>query len=256
MAISFNELGNLGHIGNQMFQYASLQGIAKNRNFDWKVPPKENFGTSYAVKNTIYNLFYLDTGIEFHTGVTDYHTMPEIGNGFNKDLFESCPDEVNLSGYFQSYRYFEKIERKIRRDFTFLPDPSERIPEKNTLSIHVRRGDYLGISNHLPVMTPEYYSYALDMVGPFDKAIVFSDDIEWCKSQEIFKGFEFSNGDAYSDLRLMTKCDKHIIANSTFGWWGAWLSQSDTVICPHEWFGPALPGHTSDGYIVPGWQAV
>jgi hypothetical protein len=256
MPISFNELGNLGHIGNQMFQYASLQGIAKNRNFDWIIPPKNEFGKNYPVKNIMHNLFYLDSGINFHEGITDYHSITEVGNGFNKDLFDNCPDQVNLSGYFQSYKYFENIEKKIRRDFTFLPDMNDRTPRKNTLSIHVRRGDYLGIKNHLPPMNIEYYSYALDFIGSFNHAIVFSDDIEWCKGQDLFKNFEFSQGDSYSDFRLMSKCDKHIIANSTFSWWAAWLSQADSVVCPAEWFGPALPTHTPDGYHVPGWQAV
>jgi hypothetical protein len=256
MAISFNEIGNLGHIGNQMFQYASLQGIAKNRNFDWKIPPREHFGSSYSVKTMIHNLFYLDPGLSFHTELTDYSSIIETMNGFNIDLFNNCPDEVNLSGYFQSYKYFEKIEKKIKRDFKFLPDLSERIPKKNTLSIHVRRGDYVGLKNHLPPMTLEYYSYALDSVGSFDHAIVFSDDINWCKNQDLFKGFEFSERDAYSDMRLMTKCNKHIIANSTFSWWGAWLSDSDSVVCPSEWFGPALSTHSTDGYHVPGWQVI
>lgn len=256
MAISLNEIGNLGHLGNQMFQYASLQGIANNRNFDWKIPPRSEFGTRYAIKSNIFNLFYLDLDIESHTEITDYPSVLETGNGFNRDLFNFCPDNTNLSGYFQAYQYFEKIEGKIKRDFKFISDPFERVVKKNTLSIHVRRGDYLGITGHLPVLGLEYYSYALDSVGSFDQAIVFSDDIEWCRSQEIFNGFEFSKADIYSDFKLMTQCDKHIIANSTFSWWGAWLSHSNSVVCPYEWFGPALSTYTVEGYIVPGWRAI
>jgi hypothetical protein len=257
MTIYHNEIGNLGNIGNQMFQYASLQGIAYHRGLDWKIPPKNNFGKNYSLlKSNIYDCFYLDLNIDEHIGVLIGETRAESKHGFDQDLFENCPDDVNISGYLQSYKYFDAIKNKIRRDFTFLPSSVEVIPQKNTLSIHVRRTDYLSLSQYHTNLTNEYYSAALDIIGDFSEAIVFSDDIDWCKTLPIFEGFTFSLGDSYTDLQLMSKCDKHIIANSSFSWWGAWLSGSDNVVAPKEWFGPALPDHDTDGYYLPSWTVI
>lgn len=257
MAIYYNELGNLGHLGNQMFQYASLQGIAHNCGFDWKVPPKNNFGKNYPIlRSNIYDCFYLDLKMDEHTGMYEGESVTEKHHGFDEDLFNNCPDDVNLSGYFQSYKYFENIKRKIKRDFTFLPSQVEVIPQRNSLSIHIRRTDYLGLSQYHTNLSEEYYSAALDTIGTFSEAIVFSDDVEWCKTLSIFSGFIFSQGDPYFDLQLMSKCDNHIIANSSFSWWGAWLSESDNVIAPKQWFGPALPEHNPEGYYLPSWTVI
>jgi len=257
MTIYYNELGNLGHLGNQMFQYASLQGIAHNRGFDWKIPTKNHFGKNYpSLRSNIYDCFYLDLDIENHQEVFDGESILERQHGFDEDLFNNCPDNVNLSGYFQSYKYFEKIEKKIRRDFTFLPQEVGRSTNKNTLSIHVRRTDYLGLSQYHTNLNEQYYSAALDLIGEFSEAIVFSDDIDWCMKLDIFKGFKFSFGTPYSDLQLISKCDKHIIANSSFSWWGAWLSRSENVIAPKQWFGPSLPDHNPDSYYLPSWTVV
>lgn len=257
MAIYYNELGNLGHLGNQMFQYASLQGIANNRGFDWMIPPKNNFGKNYpTLRSNIYDCFYLDIDIDKHTGVSDVETVSEKYHGFDEDLFNTCPDNINLSGYFQSYKYFENIKKKIKRDFTFLPFYREIIPQKNTLAIHVRRTDYLGLSDYHTNLPEEYYYSALDSIGDFSEVVVFSDDIEWCKTLQIFQGFTFSIGNPYMDLQIMSKCSKHIIANSSFSWWGAWLSESDNVIAPKQWFGPALSGHSIDGYYLPHWTVI
>lgn len=257
MAIYYNELGNLGHLGNQMFQYASLQGIANNRGFDWKIPPRNNFGKNYpSLRSNIYDCFYLDINIDNHIGVTESQSISESQHGFDEKLFNTCPDNVNLSGYFQSYKYFEGIKNKIKRDFTFLPSQVDVIPQKNTLAIHIRRTDYLGLSNYHTNLLEEYYINSLDSIGEFSEAIIFSDDIDWCKTVPLFQGFTFSLGDPYFDLQLMSRCDNHIIANSSFSWWGAWLSGSNNVIAPKDWFGPALNDHDVSGYYLPSWKVI
>lgn len=257
MTIYNNEIGNLGHLGNQMFQYASLQGIAHNRGFDWKIPPRTNFGKNYpSLRSNIYDCFYLDTNVDEHIGIGEVESVTEKHHGFDEDLFNNCPDNINLSGYFQSYRYFDGIKKKIKMDFTFPAQISELFPKKNTLAIHVRRTDYLGLSAHHTNLSTDYYSKALDAVGDFSEAIVFSDDIEWCKTVPEFKGLTFSIDSPYNDLKLMTRCEKHIIANSSFSWWGAYLSDSDTVIAPKNWFGPALSQHDTSGYYLPDWITI
>lgn len=259
MAISFNELGSLGHLGNQMFQYASLQGIAKNRNTNWYIPSRQNFGRGYHPRSNIYDCFYLDSFIEDHEKDTEYPTIFEKNHGFDKDLFRSCPNDVNLSGYLQDYRYFEDIQNKIRRDFTFRSDIVMQTLYKcnNTLAIHVRRTDYTTFSSHHTNLGEEYYATALNIVGHFDNAIVFSDDISWCQEQAIFKDFEFAHfGSPYVDLYIMSQCSHHIIANSSFSWWGAWLAESNDVVAPENWFGPALPNHDPAGFFLPSWKVI
>jgi hypothetical protein len=258
VAIYYNELGNLGHLGNQMFQYASLQGIAYNRGFDWKIPHRDFFGMKYpSIRSKIYDCFYLDLEIDSHIGINyDIPSVFEDSHGFNSELFNNCNDDVNLSGYFQSYRYFDSIKNKIKRDFTFKPRMLNLNKRENTVAIHVRRTDYLGLSEYHTNLSEEYYAAALDTVAPFKNAIVFSDDIEWCRSFSLFKGFDFVHTDPYEDLKLMTLCDRHILANSTFGWWGAYLSDTESVVAPKDWFGPALPDHDPSGYFLPDWNII
>jgi len=254
MAISFNELGNLGHLGNQMFQYASLQGIAKNRNFNWYIPTD-----STTQGSSIYDCFYLDSYIDDHRKDVNYPTIFEQHHGFDRDLFNNCPDETNISGYLQDYRYFQNIENKIRRDFKFRSNivMDSLYKCNNTLSIHVRRTDYKTFSSHHTNLNQDYYLAALDSVEKYDDAIVFSDDIAWCREQEIFKGFKFAGFDSpYIDLYLMSQCSHHIIANSSFSWWGAWLAGSEDVVAPENWFGPALPNHDPSGFFLPHWKVI
>lgn len=257
VTIYYNELGNLGHLGNQMFQYASLQGIAHNRGFSWSVPLKSHFGKNYpSLRSNIYDCFYLDMNIEDHIGMSEGESILERKHGFDEDLFNTCPDNVNLSGYFQSYRYFDNIKNKIKRDFTFRPTSIAPSKKENTLAIHIRRTDYLELSSYHPMLADAYYLDALEASTGFTDAIVFSDDIQWCKTLDMFKGFQFSQRSAYEDLHLMSLCDTHIIANSSFSWWGAYLSGSNKVVAPRNWFGPALPDHDPSGYYLPEWTII
>ena len=108
----------------------------------------------------------------------------------------------------------------------------------DVISLHVRRGDYVSNPHH-PVQTVEYYQRALEMLPDLD-VIVFSDDPDWCKSQEIFQPDRFSISESNTvdaDLCLMSLCKYHTIANSSLSWWGAWLAKSEKVIAPKNWFG-------------------
>jgi hypothetical protein len=257
MALFNNEIGNLGHLGNQMFQYASLQGIARNRRLDWRIPPKDSFGKSYpSLRSNIYDCFYLDTNIENHTGVGGTNDRIEKIHGFDADTFNNVADDSNLSGYYQSYKYFDHIKKKIKRDFTFRPTSIPPVKKENTVAIHVRRTDYLGLCSYHPNLADAYYLDALEVSQGFTGAIVFSDDIEWCKGLDIFKDFEFSTRGPYEDMHLMSLCGIHIIANSSFSWWGAYLSESNRVVAPRNWFGPALPENDPSGYYLPEWTII
>jgi hypothetical protein len=111
----------------------------------------------------------------------------------------------------------------------------------DTCSIHVRRGDYLGLQNHHPIQPIEYYQKAINLIGEDKHFLIFSDDIKWCEENFSFlnnKTFVSDNLD-YEDLYLMSMCNNNILANSTFSWWGAWMNQNENkqVIIPSKWFG-------------------
>ena len=118
--ISFNHLGNLGRLSNQMFQYASLKGIAKKHGYEYSIPPKQVFGSIDSnVKSsdtTIYDCFILSKCNQL---ITQNQILQECGYEFDQNIFDSCPDNVDLFGYFQSEKYFKHIEDEIRKDFTF-----------------------------------------------------------------------------------------------------------------------------------------
>ncbi|WP_324759649.1 alpha-1,2-fucosyltransferase [Haloarcula sp. GH36] len=162
--------------------------------------------------------------------------------------------DAYLNGFWQSYKYLIGVEETLRDDFTVTTplleeskDIVETIENNTTVSIHVRRGDYVrqgpGQGNALPV---EYFKTAVDVIsGHVDDPhyLVFSDDIEWSEwylrhlsDQMTFVGHTDGTTD-YEDLRLMRSCDHQIMANSTFSWWGAWLNDNDEkiVIAPYPW---------------------
>jgi hypothetical protein len=261
--LSFNNLGNLGRLANQMFQYASLKGIAKNRGYDFCIPPRKLFGKNDAnVKSsdvTLYECFDLsavnqDTIINQVVRESSFH--------FDENIFNRCPDNVDLLGYFQSEKYFKHIEEDIRKDFTFnseLLDICEKFIKQNfvyrdVISLHVRRGDYVVNHNH-PVQSIEYYRKALTLF-PDLPVIVFSDDPNWCNQQEIFSSdrFAVAEGNATdADLCLMSLCKYHIIANSSFSWWGSWLAKSEKTIAPQNWFGGDCINHNTKDLYLSNW---
>ena len=168
----------------------------------------------------------------------------------------SLPNPLYLEGYFQSERYFKSIERDVRAEFEFKTPSSreneifaERIAHaKNATAVHVRRADYVNdpqTNARHGTCSPAYYFEAIrllvERVGE-SNAFVFSDDPDWAKENLKLgvptcvvrhnppeRGFE--------DLRLMIKCKHFIIANSSFSWWGAWLSANPNklVFAPERW---------------------
>lgn len=249
--ISFNHIGNLGRLGNQMFQYASLKGIAKRRGYEFIVPPKEIFGNiDINVRRSdasIYECFELS---ELNFGISKYPRLSESTFGLDNNIYYNCPDNVDLVGYFQCEKYFEHIEDEIRKDFIFKEEIykvsleifSQLFADNDVISLHIRRGDYLSNPNH-PVQTLEYYQNALSHFDENIPVIIFSDDPQWCDQQDIFQPDRFfisEGGDTAVDLCLMSMCSYHIIANSSYSWWGSYLARSKKTVAPSNWFGDEL----------------
>lgn len=258
--IGFNVLGRMGRLGNQMFQYAALRGIATNIGADFCIPNHKN-----SVNDGIGNKLRTELFDAFRMSSVKYNNIGLLNNGhspvvnerffhFDEELFKLCPDHVSLQGYFQSEKYFKHIEDIIRSDFSFedsiLIPCREMISQvENPIALHIRRTDYLTNSENHFNLSLEYYQNALDYFDSGRNVIIFSDDPQWCKEQEIFSNDRFmvsENSDNRIDLCLMTLCSDFIIANSSYSWWGAWLSSNESkkVIAPVEWFGTT--GYTKD----------
>jgi hypothetical protein len=177
-----------------------------------------------------------------------------------------------LIGYWQSERYFLPIAPRIRQEFTLRAPPPERsvrlleaIDHERAVSLHVRRGDY--VSNRVVqakhgVCGVDYYHAAVARilaVEPAARFYLFSDDLKWVRSNlrlEAPSEYVDLNGadQPQEDLRLMSRCRHHIIANSSLSWWGAWLNPrpDKVVIAPRQWFTPGSRRDARD--IVPtGW---
>lgn len=247
MSFSFNFIGNLGHLGNQMFQYAFIKGMSIKHSRPFFIPPKEVFGNYYNLKllSNIDQCFDL----KCERDISNYSRFDEKFFHFDQELFENPPQiNVDLFGYFQSEKYFKHIEGELREEFTFKKEIKEisleffETIEKNPISLHIRRGDYVSNPNH-PVQTLDYYKNALSYFDNNLPVLIFSDDPEWCKVQPLFDSDRFMVSETYNtgiDLCLMSMCKYHIIANSSFSWWGSWLAKSEKTVAPIKWFGDEL----------------
>jgi hypothetical protein len=262
--ISFNYLGNLGRLANQMFQYASLMGIASNRKLEYCIPPKHVFGKfDSLVRTSDTNLYECFDIKPQNTAVTDYKNREESGFAFDENLFNFCEDKTNINGYFQTEKYFKHIKDDVRKEFSFKPEifePSkikfkEFFSGSEVISLHIRRGDYVVNPNH-PVQTLEYYQNALNLLDNNLPVLIVSDDPKWCNEQDIFADDRFfvsDLGNTNVDLCLITLCNYHIIANSSFSWWGAWLANSKKTIAPKNWFGGDCINHNTQDLYCPNW---
>lgn len=178
---------------------------------------------------------------------------------FNPNINTFTPyksQNIYLMGYWQSYRYFDNIRKELIAEIrpksgvsAHYQEYVDKIQSTHSAMIHIRRGDYV----HLPVATKihgflglEYYKEGIKILSASDPAtqfFVFSDDIDWAKAnlsnQSKIEFIQSANieSDPIHELFLMTLCKKHLIANSSLSWWGAWLSNSSRpqVIAPKDW---------------------
>ena len=266
MTIAFNHLGKLGQLGNQMFQYAATKGVASKLKVPFMIPNhREIFDDGIGNRYTIllYNAFKLTSATLLGTFRTENYVQ-ENGFIFNKDLFKMDKTQnYSLYGFFQTEKYFKHIEKEIRKDFAFKDEIQEECSDlikqfTNPIALHIRRGDFIWNNAHHPPLSLDYYKSALELFDSDREVIIFSDDTEWCKEQELFADDRFAiaeGGDQFYDICLMSMCDDFIIANSTFSWWGAWLANRGKVVAPKQWFGEALDHDTKDLYCK-GWTVL
>ena len=284
--LTFNKLGKSGRLGNQMFQYAALRGIAANRGFHWGIPPEGTSGVDeYGCENNycMFETFKMTGATKEHQHLSEdvqWAIWKEFH--FNEELFNKCPDNINLDGYFQTEKYFKNVDKELREDFQFqdeiykpCKEMIDSLGDDRKIFLHIRRGDpklpwaYVNLEAAHPGCTWDYYEEALKQFPDDIPVVVFSDVIDWCKEQDFFKPDrfvmsettdEFADGQRvpWPDLCLMSLCTDAIIANSSFSWWGAWLidNPDKTVVAPKKWFGPQYDHYHMDDLIPEGWIQV
>tara|TARA_Y100001968_G_scaffold205289_1_gene188526 strand:+ start:224 stop:1066 length:843 start_codon:yes stop_codon:yes gene_type:complete len=275
MTISYNRLGSNGRLGNQMFQYAGLRGIAAKKSYAWVVPPANGYGDS---NYGLFECFKMSTVLPENFGYTQ--NAQSIATGcfeFNENFFNTCPDNVNLHDYFQTEKYFKNVEKDIRKDFTFQDDIKSACLEimdeyKDPMFIHVRRGDYVRQPENHPVCPKSYYDEALKLFPDDTPVFVFSDDLDWCRENftddrfliptenPIYNHLSDTNDGKvksfipYYDLCMMTLCSGGIIANSSMSWWGAWLQNGrGKVVAPKPWFGTNYNHYDMSDLLPESW---
>ena len=271
--IGFNALGYLGRLGNQMFQFAALKGIARNRGFEYCLPPSDlytehtnvqQYDAEVASGKAMHQLFLpfkLSNTSDLNCQYLDRDrpTAPESGFTFDENLYNRVPDWVNVQGFFQSWKYFKNIEDEIRGDFEFkdfVQDPCREMMDsldETPISLHIRRKDYVTNPNHT-ALGADYYEKALKEFDENETVLVFSDDPDWCNEQELFADDRFmiaEGNSGWTDMCLMTMCKGHIIANSSFSWWGAWLAKSEKVVAPSGWFAGSNLEHLDTKDLIP-----
>ena len=249
--ITYSQLGKNGRLGNQMFQYATLFSAGFTRGYQIGIPKDQK----------INQVFSIDSAEKLDV-VSCNSVYKEKDFSFDPNIF-LIPDGTDLYGYFQSGNYFNHCEEALRKEFQFSQEIVQRandiIAKYENIplcSIHVRRGDYTNLSHYHTNLGSNYYIPACKLVHeniPNVKFLVFSDDVEWCKNA--FKDEKFivvDTKDDALDLCIMSQCPVHVIANSSFSWWGAWLSRSTAVVAPKQWFGKNGPQNWQSVYQH-GW---
>lgn len=258
-------------LGNQMFQYAAGRRLAHHHGTDlildisWyanqpsvSTPRRYELAFFSIQATTVLDLGHTWRNLPFATLVEYELFQPE---------FLNASDNTYLIGYWQCERYFEDIRALILAEFVPGQSPDEanietglEIARSMSVSLHVRRGDYVNNTFHSFIGVEYYRAAVAEITTKIERPhfFVFSDDLEWC-SQNLDIGFSYTlvthnaGPRAYWDIILMSQCQHNIIANSSFSWWGAWLNRNPykIVIAPKRWFGdPAVD--TSDR-VPDGW---
>lgn len=223
------KLGSNGRLGNQLFQIASLIGIAKRNSTDYKLPP-------WAYSKHFPNYKATLTDKEQTEALNTWDQFNEANFAHN-DITVDVGRNININGYFQSEKYIADA-LEIKRLFQF---PNWAPYHEPSCAIHVRRGDYVDHPHYFNAPL-SYFRTACGHIlskEPTCTFTVFSDDIAWCKDafKELPFNFTYSLGTDVEDLKSITEHKHFICSNSSFSWWGAWLGEKEgsIVIFPPRW---------------------
>ena len=289
--ITFSHLGQLGRLGNQMFQYAALRGLALEKGYESKIPDplgREWHGQKCLLGELNIESAYLEAEdlqrIKFRYQEPNHMTFDPN--------FYSLPDNCDLVGFFQSTYYFEKHQEQIKKELT----PNEehlfkakkrfdKIKKDNSdyqiVSLHIRRGDNTDNTDPNQVALREFFNKgasfdlylkkAMDIFsGTKVKYLVFTggkrwnqeneDDIRWCKDRLGDGAFIYAEGgSSIEDFSLIMQCDHHILSHvSSFGWWAAYLAdkKGKIIVAPLKYHPDCLDINYRPGFYPNNWRLV
>lgn len=266
-----------GGLGNQLFQYAAGKALSSRLNrpleldIDWFNHDWEDVTPRQFLLPEIQVSYQLSPGKTIIKTPRRWRRFAQQFLPFNPYILNDRPflfdvklnelkpyanQDIYLMGYWQSFRYFESIRDKLIQEIrpaNHLSVPYQdylnQIQASSSAMVHIRRGDYI----HLPAAAKvhgflglDYYQKGMGVLLTTDPNIqffVFSDDLDWAKANLPYQDrltFIRSTDESTApvqELFLMTHCQKHLIANSSLSWWGAWLSSSlePHVIAPQKW---------------------
>jgi len=279
-----------GGLGNQMFQYACGRALAiKNETkliLDTTFLNDKFFKIFFSSRSYKLNIFNIEAHFSFFSRMSKLVPIPIFWTCLNyvsyyiKSIFKygeyisekeenflkkdlTLKKNIYLNGYWQNEEYFKNYTNFIQREFSFKRELFglgrvilNRICSCESVCVHVRRGDY--ITNKKALETHgfvgiKYYKDAIEIIKQKVKNphfFIFSDDIEWCKNNIKTKEQKTYVSCGDNDLQLMTFCKHFVIANSSFSWWGAWLSKNTekVVIVPKQWY---VNSDLNNRHVVP-----
>jgi len=271
-------------LGNQLFQYAFARHLSIINHTDlyfdlrfyhstYSKQSQRNFKLDH------FNIEYkkMNIPMEYLTKATKlfpkrsckpfFNLSKEEQYHFNSNILQSKAYTITTEGYWHSEKYFSAIDPIIRKELTFnnTPSPSfewykQQIENAvNPISVHIRRGDYVThpvFSETFGFLGLDYYKKAMELIEEKITSFtffIFTDDLQWVKQnldqphQYIYVNAIGENADI-EELHLMSLCNHHIIANSSYSWWGAWLNNKadKIVIGPKKWFNNQPTWDTKD----------
>jgi hypothetical protein len=283
----------IGGLGNQMFQYAAGRALASKRGWemefflgefkDYKLHNGFELSRIFSVPEIPVGSEVVNALLGWRSNFTIQKVISKLGGrfsgpnlvvepGFNYwSGLEKIPKHVFIRGYWQSYKYFEAERDLVLKAFTFQPPMDvpnteliHRMRNTQSVSIHVRRGDYLKSKKNqkiFQICNIDYYMAAIKHLRQYisnPEFFVFTDDQEWVR-EHLLPAMPALNLVAHNrgsmshlDMQLMTECKCNVIANSSFSWWGAWLNSNPEkiVIAPKNWFSN---GTTTETLLPPNW---
>lgn len=260
-----------GGLGNQLFQYATGYAFARYHDVELVVDISDavnyklhdlrlvhlSCSARFDARKSILDRILFNTKFVKLISKFFYFYCIEKNLLYSNEL-KSISNNKTLIGYFQNENYFKEVRHELLNQFKpkasysdYQNDILALMLDSNSLSIHIRRGDYLTDphANKIHGLCDiDYFNKAIDylknehVISNSTNIFVFSDDIIWCKENVFFQfNTIYVDDDSEKpelDMWLMSNCNNHIISNSTFSWWGAWLN-SDTdkvVVAPKQWF--------------------
>lgn len=235
----------MGGLGNQMFQISKAisEGLKNNIPVYFRstafIPMEGNQPFKYE-KNIFRNLIF--DNIKIPT-----QRVSEPGWSYTPTNYLYL-EPTEFYGYYQSSKNFLEHKKEIQTIFLPTEEYKNKIKEKypkifqkGSVSIHVRRGDYLSISNILPVIDKSYIDESLNVLGEYSHLFIFSNDKEWVKNNLNYDNSTVIEGlEDYEEMWAISLCNHNIMSNSSFSWWGSYLNTNEDkkITVPSMWFGP------------------